>query len=81
MLSLSDVLAMKWLLLPLYPFIVLLMFLAWLWVRSHRSANVTVKLKMLGLSLGLSIGPNVTSGRRSDDTLDSADLAEKGLNV
>lgn len=45
---------LKWLLLPLYPFLVLLLFGAWIMVRFKRSDSIHVAVSMFGLRLELS---------------------------
>lgn len=44
---------LKWLLLPLYPFLVVVMFGVWLYVRFGRSRRLELKASMWGVSLEL----------------------------
>lgn len=46
---------LKWLLLPLYPFIVILLFGAWLTMRVSRTRKVDVDVSILGLRIAIKI--------------------------
>lgn len=52
---------LKWLLLPLYPLLVVILFGGWLWVRARHSRFASVRLKLLGMSMEMSFG---TEARR-----------------
>lgn len=47
---------LKWLLLPLYPLLIVILFAGWLWVHAKRSRFVSVKLRLLGMSMEMNLG-------------------------
>lgn len=47
---------LKWLLFPLYPLLVVILFGGWLWVHARRSRFVSIRLKLLGMSMEMNLG-------------------------
>lgn len=52
----SELNELKWLLIPLYPMIVVVMFGAWLVVRLRRAKTFRLHMTMLGIKLDLVLG-------------------------
>lgn len=46
---------LKWLLLPLYPFLVVVLFGAWLYIRFGRSKKLELRAALWGISLELKV--------------------------
>lgn len=52
----SELNELKWLLIPLYPMILVIMFGAWLVVRLRRAKTFRLHMAMLGIKLDLVLG-------------------------
>lgn len=50
---LKEVTELKWLLLPLYPFLVIVLFGLWVWVRARNTPHIDVKVRLLGMAVEL----------------------------
>lgn len=59
---------LKWLLLPLYPFLVIILFGGWLWVRAKRSRFVSLRLRLLGMSMEMNLGTEARECPRESHT-------------
>lgn len=55
---------LKWLLLPLYPLLVIILFGGWLWARAKHSRFASVRLKLLGMSMEMTMGTEARSHPR-----------------
>lgn len=65
----SDLSTLKWLILPLYPLLIIMLFGAWIVVRFRRERHFSLHMGMLGLKIDISVGHAAECAKCGDLTL------------